>query len=53
MLTWDHMQKQLLRGNELLVLLIDVVIDTHNYEDMTDFRKRLNTLREGHSEEKT
>ena len=45
MLSFNAIGHEMARGNALLVLLIDVVIETHNYEDMEPFRKRLAELK--------
>ena len=45
MLNFNIIANEIERGNQLLILLLDVVIKTHSYEDMEDEKKRLDELR--------
>lgn len=47
MLPFAEMQKELLRGNKLIALLIKVVIDTHDYTNLTEHKEELAKLTEG------
>lgn len=44
MINLNKLQSEIEKGNKLLALLVEIVIDTHNYEPMEKFRERLKEL---------